>query len=64
VSGPDQQTPDLSAVIQELVNRPGWSSGNALAIIITGTGKRTAEAFNGDADGAPLLHVRYRVGGP
>jgi hypothetical protein len=58
-AGPDQQTSDLSAVIQEIVNRPGWSSGNALAIVITGIGLRTAEAFDGSEAGAPLLHVRY-----
>jgi hypothetical protein len=63
-AGPDQQTPDLSPVIQEIVDRPGWSSGNALAIIITGSGKRVAESFNGDANGAPLLHLRYRMDGP
>ena len=36
-AGPDQRTPDISAIIQEIVNRPGWSSGNSLAILITGT---------------------------
>ncbi|MEE8474536.1 MAG: hypothetical protein V3T01_04250, partial [Myxococcota bacterium] len=58
-AGADQRTPDMSAVIQEIVNRPGWSSGNALAIIVTGSGKRVAESFEGDANGAPLLHIRY-----
>ena len=62
-AGPDQQTPDLSPILQEIVERPGWSSGNALAIILTGTGKRVAEAFDGDVNGAPLLRVRYLVGG-
>ena len=47
-------------MIQEIVNRPGWLEGNALAILITGSGRRTAEAFDGAAGGAPLLHVRYR----
>ena len=28
--------------MQEIVNRPGWASGNAMAIIIEGTGNRTA----------------------
>jgi hypothetical protein len=46
-------------VIQEIVNRPGWASGNSLAIIMTGTGRRAAEAFNGDQAGAPLLHIVY-----
>ncbi len=32
--GENRQTPDLSNVIQEIVDRPGWMDGNALAIII------------------------------
>jgi uncharacterized protein YjiK len=57
--GPNQQTPNLAAVIQEIVNRPGWAGGNSLVIIITGTGHRTARAYDGEAAGAPLLHVEY-----
>lgn len=58
-AGVDQRTPNLAAVIQEIVNRQGWSSGNSIATIISGTGKRTAESYNGDALGAPLLHVEF-----
>ena len=57
--GPNQQTPNLAAVVQEIVNRPGWAGGNSLAIIITGTGHRTARAYDGEPAGAPLLHVEY-----
>ena len=57
--GPDQQTPNLAPVIQEIVNRPGWNTGNALALIITGTGVRTAEAFEGLPAAAPMLRVEY-----
>jgi hypothetical protein len=57
--GPNQQTPDITAVIQEVVNQTGWSAGNSLAIIVTGTGKRTAEAYDGNQAGAPMLHVEY-----
>jgi hypothetical protein len=46
-------------VIQEIVNRSGWASGNSLVLIVTGTGKRTAESYNGDQAGAALLHVEY-----
>ena len=60
-AGADQRTPDLAPVIQEIVGRPGWSNGNALALIVTGSGRRTAEAFNGDAAGAPLLHVEFSI---
>jgi len=56
-AGPDQRTPNLSLVISEIVGRAGWASGNALAIVITGTGVRTAEAVNGGSP--PVLHVEY-----
>ena len=59
VAGPDQRTPELIAVIQEIVNRTGWASGNAVVIIITGSGRRTAEAFDGTR--APVLHIEYTV---
>lgn len=55
-----QRTPDLSAVVQEVVNRPGWASGNALALVVTGSGHRTAKSFDGAAAQAPLLHVEFR----
>jgi hypothetical protein len=63
-AGEAQKTPDISSIIQEIVDREGWASGNSLVIIITGTGLRTAEAFEGNAVGAPLLHVEYDTGSP
>jgi hypothetical protein len=42
-AGLDQRTPDISSVIQEIINRPGWVQNNSLAIIISGTGERVAE---------------------
>ncbi|MDP9301198.1 MAG: metallophosphoesterase, partial [Actinomycetota bacterium] len=55
--GSDQQTPGLTNVMQEIVNRAGWTSGNSMVFIITGTGVRTAESFEGLF--APVLHVTY-----
>ncbi len=60
-AGLDQRTPDLAAVVQEVINRPGWVSGNSLTMIITGSGERIAESHNGDAGGAPLLHIEYQA---
>ncbi len=60
--GPDQQTPDISAVIQEIVNRPNWVSGNALAVIVTGTGERTAESRNSSANAPAMLHIEFETG--
>jgi hypothetical protein len=63
-AGLAQQTPDIASIVQEVVDRVDWSSGNALAVIITGSGKRVAESYNGDAPSAPLLHVEYNSGPP
>ncbi len=63
-AGLDQRTPNVSSIIQELVNRPGWSSGNALVVMITGTGERVAESYSGDPTGAPLLHIEYDTDDP
>jgi len=58
-AGTAQRTPDLAPVIREIVNRPGWASGNALAMIITGTGTRGAYSYDGSTSSAPLLHIEY-----
>ncbi len=63
-AGPDQRTVNLSAVIQEIVNRQGWQSGSALALIVTGTGKRVAVAHDGAAGAAPLLRVELAPPSP
>ena len=56
-----QKTPNLDKIIQEIVNRSGWSNGNALAFVVSGSGTRVAESFEGDAAGAALLHIEYQV---
>ncbi len=61
-AGPDQQTPDISSVIQEIVDQQGWRSGNSLVVMITGTGRRTAESYNGIPSGAPTLYVEFSAG--
>ena len=58
-SGQTHQTPDLSALIQEVIDRPGWASNNAIAVISEGTGERIAWAHDGLASAAALLHVEY-----
>ena len=58
----DQRTPNIKTVIQEIVNQTGWLPGNSIAIIITGTGRRTAESFDGVPAAAALLHVEWNGG--
>jgi uncharacterized protein YjiK len=57
----DQRTPNLATIIQEIVNRTGWTAGNSIVIIIGGTGTRTAEAYDSFPVAAPLLHIEYIV---
>jgi len=57
-----QRTPNIRTIIQDIVNRSGWVSGNAMSLIITGTGKRTAEAYEGSSTQAPLLVIEYTNG--
>ncbi|HPR84951.1 MAG TPA: T9SS type A sorting domain-containing protein, partial [Prolixibacteraceae bacterium] len=61
-SGTAQQTPDLKAIVQEIVGRTGWSSGNSLAFVVTGTGngKRTAVSYETNAAKAALLYIEYQ----
>jgi hypothetical protein len=54
-----QQTPDISILVQEMVDRPGWAFGNPIVFIISGTGERTAESFDSAPDKAALLHIEY-----
>ncbi|UCD28897.1 MAG: hypothetical protein JSV03_17775 [Planctomycetota bacterium] len=62
-AGEDQRTPDISPIIQEIVDRTGWLSGNALVIVVSGSGTRTAVSYNGNPDSAPLLHLEWGGGG-
>ncbi len=55
------QTPNINTVIQEIVNRSGWNSGNDVVVIIEGQGEREAESYDGDPAGAPLLVINYTI---
>jgi hypothetical protein len=54
-------SPDISAIVQETVDRSDWSSGNNMVILCNNpsTGQRSAETYDGDPSGAPLLYVEY-----
>jgi hypothetical protein len=60
-SGLKQRTPNLASIIQEIIDRPGWSQDNALALIISGRGKREAVSYDGNPDEAPQLFVEYVI---
>ena len=58
-SDSDQQSSDLTTIIQEIVDRTGYNSSSAISLIITGSGERTAESFDGSASQAAQLCITY-----
>lgn len=64
--GADQRTPDLSGIIAEIIARPDWGAGNAMAFLIEPGNscqnqncRRTAESFDGESSAAPRLVIDY-----
>ncbi|RZS93362.1 InlB B-repeat-containing protein [Aquimarina brevivitae] len=68
-SGSAQRSPDLRTMVQSLVNRSDWSSGNDLSFVIKGSGvslsntsaKRVADSYEGGSSRAARLFVTYVV---
>ena len=59
-------SPDLSSIVSEVLQRDGWSSGNALAFIITSENSdesnyRNAHSYESDPARAPRLEITYYV---
>jgi len=56
-----QQTPDLTAILQEIVDRNNFDQNSAVAFIISGSGtnKRIAESYEGSPVLAPQLCVTF-----
>jgi hypothetical protein len=61
-AGTPERTPDLKDLVQEVVNRGGWTDGNSLAFILKGAGTRTAMSYDGDVTRAPALLVDWGWG--
>ena len=56
-------SPDIAAVIQEVVDRSGWSADNSLAVIYSTRlregGYRNISSFDRGSDYAPILEITY-----
>jgi hypothetical protein len=59
-SGAAQLTPELKTIAQAVVDRAGWRRGNAMAFMVSGSGRRTALSFDGGL-GTPTLVLTYRT---
>ena len=56
-----QRTPDLAAVVNQIIDQPGWAQGNPMVILVTGTStsRLIADSFEGGTAGRPVLHIEY-----
>lgn len=59
VAGIDQRTPNLANAVQEVVDRSGWAPGNALVVLIDGSGRRSAWSRNQSASRAARFCIAY-----
>ncbi len=62
VTGSVYATPDLTTVVQELVDRSGWVTTNSsMLFIIVGDGSRTAASYDGASSDAPVLYISFSL---
>ncbi len=58
--------PDVAALVQEVIDRAGWASGNAIAFVIQGSADSTRDlaivTFDGSAANAAHLDIDYTAG--
>lgn len=60
-SGNDQRSPDIAALVRQILARPGWQKGGRILLFVEGLGSRTAASFEGSASDAPQLEIAYRL---
>ena len=59
-------TPDISPIIQEIIDYADWSTGNNMVLFLSkksGSYTRTVESYDGEPTEAPRLEIAYRVDG-
>ena len=63
---PAQRTPYLNSIIDEIVAKEGWASGNNLMLVLTGIDQnnknRNAYSFD-SGEGTPVLHIWFTGSG-
>ena len=58
-SGNNQKSPNIGAIIENIVGRSDYQQNNSMVLFITGTGERTAESYDGSPADAAELCITY-----
>ena len=65
LAGTAYQLDQIATILQAVVNQPAWTSGNAVGLVLRGTGqawgRKFTRFFDGDPAAAPRLVVTYTV---
>lgn len=57
-----RQSPDITAIIQEIIDRPGWSSGNDLVLFWDDDGSLASDFVSGRSyDGTPAEAAKLNI---
>ena len=59
-----QRTPNSPPSCRKSSRVPGWASGNAIVFLISGTGHRTADAFDETGGSPPRLAITFTSSTP
>jgi len=54
-AGVEQRTPNMAALMQQTINKESRESGNAVRLLLQGTGSSEVESYDGDEPKAHLL---------
>ncbi len=55
--GEQERSPNLAPILEEVSAQAGWQPGNAVVLLIHGSGRRVAQAPDEDGRGAPKLYI-------
>lgn len=66
-AGADVNSPSIVTVVQEIIDRGGWSSGNHITIMARGRSDTVVStawtSYDGSSSVCPRLHIEYTVAG-
>ena len=54
-----KRSPDLAGLVQGIVDRTDWCSGNAMSVYVEGDGERGAFQYRAGVNKAPSFHVTF-----
>lgn len=63
--GDTVKTPDITTIISEIINQPGWSEYSSMGFVFKTTeGQRSVYSYDGDAAKSAVLYYEYRTVNP